>query len=288
MSESKNITSEKIFNQTQLEQILEDLIGVAQAAGQAILKIYNSEDFQVKIKSDDSPLTQADLAAHNTIVSVLENLYPEIPCLSEESTGITFEERKNWETCFVIDPLDGTKEFIVRNDDFTVNIALVVNGQSILGVIHAPVLDTTYYAAQGVGAFKKVEDEPAKKITVRKLKQKDNKKHFVVVASRRHGLDKVEQMCQNFDSYELTSRGSSLKMCLVAEGIADLYPRLALTSEWDTAAAQAIVEEAGGQLVQLDYSNMIYNQKESLLNPFFLVLGDSDYDWKSNLVIPEL
>jgi 3'(2'), 5'-bisphosphate nucleotidase len=271
-----------------LKAILNDVIRISKKAGKEILEIYNSDDFDVQIKGDDSPLTRADLAAHNIIVDFLEEKYPSLPCLSEESTGIEFEDRKHWQRCFIIDPLDGTKEFIARNGEFTVNIALQENGKSILGVIHVPVADITYSAANGLGAFKQHQEDTAKSIAVRSLQQKDGKDHFTVVASRRHGLDKVETLCQNFSSYDLTSRGSSLKMCMVAEGSADLYPRLALTSEWDTAAAQAIVEQAGGKIVQLDFSDMTYNQKECLLNPFFLVLGDPNFDWLKELVIPDL
>lgn len=274
-----------------MQNLLNDVVKIAKQAGDKILEIYNADDFiskiETQIKGDDSPLTKADLAAHNVIVNFLEANYPLIPCLSEESTGITFEQRSSWNECFVIDPLDGTKEFIARNGDFTVNIALQKNGKSILGVIYVPVEDVTYFAAEGIGAFKQEQNKAPQKIKVRSLPQKNGSNHFTVVASRRHGLDKVETLCQNFKSYDLTSRGSSLKMCMVAEGSADLYPRLALTSEWDTAAAQAIVEQAGGQIVQLDYSAMTYNQKECLLNPFFLVLGDPKFDWKNELVIPE-
>jgi len=271
-----------------LKAILDDVIAISKKAGKEILEIYNTDDFDVQIKGDDSPLTKADLAAHNIIVDFLEEKYPHLPCLSEESTGIKFADRKNWSRCFIIDPLDGTKEFIARNGEFTVNIALQENGKSILGVIHVPVADVTYSAARELGAFKQSKEETPQSISVRSLQQQNGENHFTVVASRRHGLDKVETLCQNFASYDLTSRGSSLKMCMVAEGSADLYPRLALTSEWDTAAAQAIVEQAGGKIVQLDFSDMTYNQKECLLNPFFLVLGDPQFDWQKELVIPEL
>jgi len=271
-----------------MQNLLNDVIKIAKQAGKKILEVYNSGDFDIQIKGDDSPLTKADLAAHNIIVNFLEENYPEIPCLSEESTGIEYSDRKDWDECFVIDPLDGTKEFIARNGEFTVNIALQKNGKPLLGVIYVPVTDVTYYAAEGIGAFKQEKNDEPKAIKVRTLRQKEGKNHFTVVASRRHGLDKVETLCQNFSSYDLTSRGSSLKMCMVAEGAADLYPRLALTSEWDTAAAQAIVEQAGGKIVQLDFSEMNYNQKESLLNPFFMVLGDPNFDWQKELVIPEL
>ncbi len=276
------------MEQLDLESILNNVIIIAKKAGKEILEIYNSDDFDVQIKGDDSPLTRADLAAHNIIVDFLEEKYPLIPCLSEESTGIEFDDRKGWQQCFIIDPLDGTKEFIARNGEFTVNIAIQEKGKSILGVIHVPVADVTYSGARNLGSFKQEKEEKPQMIKVRNLNQKEGKNHFTVVASRRHGLDKVETLCQNFASYDLTSRGSSLKMCMVAEGSADLYPRLALTSEWDTAAAQAIVEQAGGKIVQLDFSDMTYNQKECLLNPFFLVLGDPNFDWQGELVIPNI
>jgi len=271
-----------------MQKMLKEIIYIAQQAGEKILEIYQSDDFDVQIKGDDSPLTKADLAAHHVIVNFLEAEYPDIPCLSEESAAIDFSVRRQWRKSFVIDPLDGTKEFIARNGEFTVNIALQEDGKSILGVIYVPVSGVTYYAAEGIGAFKQEKDQAAYPIKVRGLDQRQGKPHFTVVASRRHGLDKVETLCQNFASFDLTSRGSSLKMCMVAEGAADFYPRLALTSEWDTAAAQAIVEQAGGQIVQLDFSPMQYNQKDSLLNPFFLVLGDPSFDWQGELIIPAL
>lgn len=271
-----------------MQRLLNDVVKIAKQAGHKILEIYNTNDFEIQIKSDDSPLTKADLAAHHIIVDFLEEKYSHIPCLSEESIGIEFSDRKQWQQCFIIDPLDGTKEFIARNGEFTVNIALQKKGKPLLGVIYVPVTDVIYFAAEGIGAFKQQQNQAPQKIQVRALPKKDGKNHFTVVASRRHGLDKVETLCQNFTSYDLTSRGSSLKMCMVAEGAADLYPRLALTSEWDTAAAQAIVEQAGGKIVQLDFSDMTYNQKECLLNPFFLVLGDPEFDWQKELVLPEL
>ncbi len=270
-----------------MEALLKDVVYIAREAGKEILEIYSTDDFGVQIKGDDSPLTKADLAAHDIIVGFLEKNYPAIPSFSEESTDIPFELRRQWKQCFIIDPLDGTKEFIEKNGDFTVNIGLIENGKCILGVIYLPVLDILYFAADGLGAFKQEQDQPAYKINVRKLHQKNGKNHITVVASRRHGLDKVKMLCKNFASYDLTSRGSSLKMCLIAEGSADFYPRLALTAEWDTAAAQAIVEQAGGRIVQLDFSEMTYNQKENILNPFFLVLGDPSFNWKNELVIPE-
>lgn len=275
------------FDQASLQKMMNDICQIAKQAGDAIMSVYNHEDFEIQVKSDESPVTQADLAAHHVIVDALQKKYPNIPCLSEESSEISFEERKKWDECFVIDPLDGTKEFIARNDDFTVNIALIKNGKSLLGVIYAPVLETLYFAAKGVGAFKQLTEQKPLPISVRKIPKKDNQNHFTIFASRRHGLEAAKKLCEKFESYELNNRGSSLKMCLIAEGKADFYPRLALTSEWDTAAAQAIVEEAGGQLVKLDFSDMTYNQKESLLNPFFLTLGDPNFNWKKEVIISQ-
>ncbi len=271
-----------------MESLLKDVIKIAKQAGQSVLEIYNSEDFEVRHKGDDSPITKADLAAHEIIVNFLEKNYSSIPCLSEESHSITFDQRKHWKQCFIIDPLDGTKEFIAQNGDFTVNIALQENGRCKLGVIYVPVSGVTYFAAEGLGAFKQEQEKPAERICVRKLPRKNGHNHPTVVASRRHGVEKVTPLCKNFASYNLINRGSSLKMCMVAEGSADFYPRLAPTCEWDTAAAQAIVEQAGGRIVQLDFSEMTYNQKEDILNPFFLVLGDPNFNWKEEIVIPKI
>jgi 3'(2'), 5'-bisphosphate nucleotidase len=252
-----------------MKALLDDVVAIAKRAGQKILEIYQNDDFEVQIKSDNSPLTKADLAAHNIILDFLQTRYPAIPCLSEESTSIEFDDRKHWSQCFVIDPLDGTKEFIARNGEFTVNIALQKNGRPILGVIYVPVTDVVYFAAEGIGAFKQKQHKPEKAIKVRSLIQKGEENHITVVASRRNGLDEVAALCKNFNNYELKNVGSSLKMCLVAEGKADLYPRFGPTSEWDTAAAQAIVEQAGGKIVQMDFADITYNQKESLLNSSF-------------------
>jgi 3'(2'), 5'-bisphosphate nucleotidase len=262
-----------------MKALLNDIVDIAKQAGQAILEVYQGHDFEVRHKADQSPVTKADLAAHYIIVNFLQQKYPLIPCLSEEGGTIPFAERIHWDECFIIDPLDGTKEFIERNGEFTVNIALQKAGKSILGVVHIPVENITYYAAEGLGAFKQVQSESRKGISVRNVQSRNGKDHIKVVATRRHGLEKVKELCQSFASYDLVSRGSSLKMCLIAEGKADFYPRLAPTAEWDTAAAQAIVEQAGGKIVKLDFSELKYNQKEDLLNPHFLVLGDSGFDW---------
>lgn len=263
---------------------LDDVIALSKKAGAAILQVYHSSDFEQQQKSDNSPLTQADLASHRIIVDGLTSLTPDIPVLSEESKGITTDERKSWQTYWLVDPLDGTKEFIARNDEFTVNIALIHNNQSILGVIYVPVLDIAYWAVESEGAFKQKGSSKPASIKVRNVPLLDGEKQYTVVASRRHGLDKVQALCKQMPAFDLASRGSSLKMCLIAEGEADLYPRLAPTSEWDTAAAQIIVEEAGGRLVTTDFLPMRYNTKDQLLNPHFYVLGDPEENWEALLV----
>ena len=243
-------------------------------AGKAILKIYESKDLDVEFKADDSPLTKADLAAHNVIMNDLKKITPDIPILSEESADISFTQRSHWKKYWLVDPLDGTKEFIKRNGEFTVNIALIEAGKPILSVVYVPVKDTVYTAAKGYGAFKK-EGGICQKINT----YKPARNVPVVVGSRSHMSDDVKNYLKKLGKHEMTSMGSSLKFCLVAEGRADLYPRLGLTSEWDTAAAQCIVEQAGGKVVTMDNQSLQYNTKESLLNPYFMVYGDSKREW---------
>ena len=254
--------------------LLNSIENLAIEAGKAILEIYNSADFGVEMKSDDSPLTKADLASHNVIAKGLEELTPDIQVSSEESASIAFAERQSWKKYWLVDPLDGTKEFIKKNGEFTVNIALIENGKSVVSVVYVPVQDISYTAALGYGAFKKSENQ-RQQIHVKKPARNIP----VVVGSRSHMSDDVKNYLQDLGTHELTSMGSSLKFCLVAEGKADLYPRLGLTSEWDTAAAQCIVEQAGGHVVTLDNQALRYNTKESLLNPFFMVYGDKSRDW---------
>lgn len=264
---------------------LDDVIRIAKQAGTAILEVYNSSDFGVESKSDDSPLTKADLAAHNILEPALAKLIDGVPVLSEESELPKWCERQSWQRYWIIDPLDGTKEFIHRNDEFTVNIALIENGVPVLGVVYAPVYNWTYAASREQGAFK-IDSDGRRKITVRSVASRiDAKQPIQLVASRRHGAETIDaleaRIEQALGSVERVSMGSSLKLCMVAEGQADLYPRLALTSEWDTAAAQAVVEAAGGQVVDESFAPLRYNQKDDILNPFFHVIGDSNYNWPS-------
>lgn len=252
---------------------------VARAAGKEILKVYASA-FEVTQKADNSPLTQADMAAHRIIVAGLQQLTPEIPILSEESTAIPYAERQQWQTYWLVDPLDGTREFVKRNGEFTVNIALIHHHQAVLGVIHVPVSDTHYFAAQHLGAFKQVADAAVEKIQVRSCPVD----HIVVAGSRSYRDPYVEKFLTQLPlSVELHSIGSSLKACLVAEGVADIYPRFGETSEWDTAAAQCIVEQAGGHLTDTLLQPLRYNTKASLLNPYFLVFADRQQSWQQYL-----
>ena len=265
-----------------LKQLTESCISIAREAGKKILEVYNS-DFAVEHKDDKSPLTDADMASHHTIIDGLTALTPDIPVLSEESAKLPFEERQQWDTYWLVDPLDGTREFVKRNGEFTVNIALIQNHKSIIGVIHVPVLDIDYFAYAGGGSFMSEQGGEAQQISVKKL----DADRITVAGSRSHGSEDMQKYMANinasYDEVEMLSMGSSLKLCLVAEGKADLYPRLGLTSEWDTAAAHCIVEQAGGFLTKTDMTALDYNTKDSLLNPFFFVFGDDCKDWSSYL-----
>lgn len=256
------------------DTLLQSVSDIAHQAGDAIMAIYQ-KDFAIYEKSDESPLTEADLAAHNIIIKGLESI-SELPILSEESADIPWSTRQTWNEYWLVDPLDGTKEFIKKNGEFTVNIALIKDGVPVLGVVYAPVLKTTYCGATGVGAFKWVNDEKSPL-----QPQKHNADEcWKVVGSRSHQSPAIQALLDSLSGEtELVAMGSSLKLCLVAEGSAHLYPRLGPTSEWDTGAAQAVVEAAGAKVTVIDEADPLaddaeplrYNQKESVLNPYFLV-----------------
>jgi len=252
----------------------QELVAIAQAAGKAILEIYHDEARfdHVDMKADDSPLTLADQAAHKVIAARLEALTPEIPVLSEEGKAIEYETRSQWEKFWLVDPLDGTKEFIKRNGEFTVNIALVEGQRVVMGCVHVPVQNTTYYAAKGEGAFVVREGKEAEKIEAASFGMEDA--GLRLVCSRSHMSEAVENYVKQFENPELVSMGSSLKLVLVAEGKADIYPRLGPTMEWDTAAAQIVVEEAGGTVLNHETDQPLTYNKENLLNPYFLVFGN--------------
>ncbi|MCM2131864.1 3'(2'),5'-bisphosphate nucleotidase CysQ [Larsenimonas rhizosphaerae] len=244
-------------------------------AGRQVLAIYQ-RDFDIATKADDSPLTEADMAAHHALVALLGHHFPEVPVLSEEDAEVAFEQRRQWDRYFLIDPLDGTKEFINKNGEFTLNVALIAQGEPVFGIVHAPVLGVTWWGAQGIGAFRREEGGDIS-IKVRPLPAPDTAP-WHVVASRRHGSDALEAFCARLPAHERVSMGSSIKLCLVAEGKADLYPRFAPTCEWDTAAAHAVVRAAGGEVMNIETRLPLrYNQKASLLNPWFMVhAGPSD------------
>lgn len=262
--------------------LLDQVIELSVQAGQAILDVYNAEDgFNTTEKADSSPVTDADHAAHNLLLPALKQIDPDVPVLSEESSLPDYETRAQWNTYWIIDPLDGTKEFIKRNGEFTVNIALIKNNVPVLGVVHVPVLGITYAGAANLGAIR-IDAGGETPISTRSLSE-NNDKPLTVVASRSHGSEAVENCMENlgkvFSEIQRQSMGSSLKLCLVAAGEADLYPRLAPTSEWDTAAAQAVVEAAGGVVLDADLAPLKYNTKADILNPWFYVIGDPTYDW---------
>lgn len=259
------------------------LLPLTEEAGNAVMNIYKEKNFSATFKKDKSPLTRADIASHRLITKGLQELTPDIPILSEESGTIPYEERKHWNIYWLIDPLDGTKEFIQHREEFTINIALVENGSPVIGVVHAPALELNYFAARNEGAFKQVLH--GMPLPIRVSDYRTSK--FKIVVSRSHAGDEIENVLKRIhEDYECVSIGSSLKLCLVAEGVAHLYPRLGPTMEWDTAAAQCIVEEAGGKVVDLSGNVLRYN-KPDLLNPNFIVCGDPPYPWQS-VIVPSL
>ena len=249
-----------------LEKVaLDEIVRIAQEAGDAIMQIY-TKDFSIEYKDDKSPLTEADTKSNEIICDALEKLYPNIPIMSEENKQTDYEERKEWEYYWCIDPIDGTKEFIKKNDEFTVNIALIHKNTPVLGVVYAPAIDEMYKAKKGEGAFKNNQKLPLQT-------NLNPKEKLYVVASKSHLSPETQEFIDNLETKEIeqVSKGSSLKLCMVAEGKADIYPRLAPTMEWDTAAADAVVREAGKMTYQFESNQpMVYN-KENLLNPWFVV-----------------
>jgi 3'(2'), 5'-bisphosphate nucleotidase len=252
---------------------------IARAAGAAILAIYHS-DFAVQTKEDESPLTTADLAAQQVIMAALAQIDPALPVLSEEAKALAWSERQHWSRYWLVDPLDGTREFVKRNGEFTVNIALIDDHQSVLGVVLAPVTGELYVAEHGHGAWLQAQaGGDWQRIETRTLAQP-----AVLAGSRSHGSlqDSMLQALLGPD-HQLVPLGSSLKFCLIARGAADVYLRLGPTSEWDTAAAQCVLQEAGGAVMDLQGRAFRYNRGESLLNPEFIAVGDPAVDWTARL-----
>lgn len=250
------------------DELFQQVTEISKRAGEAILEIYET-DFEQFEKGDKSPLTSADLAAHKIIVDGLSQLTPSLPVLSEESSDIAWSERQQWQAYWLVDPLDGTKEFIKKNGEFTVNIALIENGEPTWGVVYVPVMNIVYAGGKRIGAATKTDD--GKTTTISVAEPKTSMSGWRIVGSRSHQSEEFKEFIKQYDEPEIISMGSSLKICLVAEGQADIYPRLGPTSEWDTAAAHAVLLGAGGSMTSYpDAKPLVYNQKESVLNPFFV------------------
>ncbi len=255
----------------QIEQMIEKVKLISIEAGKEIMRIYESEDFGVEAKSDDSPLTKADKNANDYIVKGLESLETQIPIISEENKEIEYSERSNYTDYWLVDPLDGTKEFIKRNGEFTVNIALISNGIPFAGVVYAPALEELYWAIKGHGAFLKKNGETTH------LRSKSFKKtdpNLKIVCSRSHLNERTANFMAAFDRPEKVATGSSLKFLIMAKGEAHIYPRLAPTMEWDTGAAQIILEESGGKVLSVENDLPLGYNKESLVNPHFVAYAN--------------
>ncbi len=261
--------------------VLTDIVHLAHRAGEAIMAVYTEDKIVADYKTDHSPVTQADWAAHRIIVEHLSEATPDIPVLSEESAEIPYEVRRTWTRFWLVDPLDGTKEFIKKNDEFTVNIALIDDGKPVLGVVYAPALGVTYSAESKSGAWKTTAAG-----TLAICTQANPTPPFRVVASRSHGAsEEMERFLSRLGPVERVACGSSLKLCRVAEGAADLYPRFGPTMEWDTAASQCVVEAAGGSVTDLAGVALRY-KKENLINPHFIVAGSPSFPWQRVLHPP--
>jgi 3'(2'), 5'-bisphosphate nucleotidase len=258
----------------ELATTLSAVIDISRAAGREIMRIYEG-DFSVTLKSDRSPLTEADLAAQRLIAARLRTLTPEIPLLGEESGAEAFAQRRAWRTLWLVDPLDGTREFVKRNGEFTVNIALVEDAEPVLGVVYAPARTVLYGAARGCGAFRCGADAARTPIHV----QASAANPLRVLGSRSHGDARLDHALERLGPQQRLGVGSALKFGLVADGSGDLYVRRGETSEWDTAAGQAVVQEAGGCVVDIHGQPLRYNQRDTLINPWFMAYGDLSRDW---------
>ncbi|WP_240724515.1 3'(2'),5'-bisphosphate nucleotidase CysQ [Halomonas borealis] len=258
------------------------LLAGVEAAGEAVLSIYR-RPFSIATKADDSPLTEADICAHHALIDLLGEVTPALPVLSEESEAIPYAIRRAWRRYWLVDPLDGTKEFIKGSGDFTLNLALIEDGVPVFGIVHAPVLGVSWLGQVGQGACRH-EEGIARAIGVRDLPD-PALEPWRIMGSRSHGLSALSAFRAGLPRHELVARGSSLKLCLVAEGAADLYPRFGPTCEWDTAAAQAVVTAAGGQVLDARHLMPLRcNRQASLLNPDFIVCGERDKRWERALV----
>lgn len=265
-----------------LSHLLPSVIEVARSAGQLILEIYEKKDYEEYTKSDDTPVTSADLAAHKLISQRLSELTPDIPVLSEEAADISLEKRSQWDRYWLVDPLDGTQEFIARSGDFATIIALIEHNKPVMGVVYGPVSGVTYYAYDSKGAWKIPDLNDSVKIKTHRHELPNQP--IAMAISRRQDINRITSRMSPKWNYDLVPLGSAaLKACLVAEGAVDCYLRLGPTGEWDTAATQCIVEEAGGRILSTHLEPLSYNERETLENPNFIVLGDADLPWEEIL-----
>ncbi|MGF1700995.1 3'(2'),5'-bisphosphate nucleotidase CysQ [Photobacterium makurazakiensis] len=265
-----------------LSNLLPQVIDIARASGQVILDIYQRGQFEKQLKSDNTPVTSADLAAHKLVVAKLSELTPDIPVLSEEDAVVPLSERAQWQRYWLVDPLDGTQEFIAGSGDFATIIALVENNMPIMGVVYAPVSGVVYYAYNGKGAWKTTPEGETVRISTHKYELPTQS--LAVAISRRQDISMITNRLDPALNYDLVPLGSAaLKSCLVAEGAVDCYLRLGPTGEWDTAATQCIVEEAGGRILNTHLAPLSYNERDTLENPNFITLGDANLPWASIL-----
>lgn len=265
-----------------LSHLLPQVIEIARSAGQLILDIYQKKQYEEYTKSDETPVTSADIAAHKLITERLSELTPDIPVLSEEAADISLEKRAQWQRYWLVDPLDGTQEFIARSGDFATIIALVDNNQPTMGVVYGPISGVTYYAYSGKGAWK--IPDMSENVRIRTHKHEQPGQNIAIAISRRQDINRITSRMSSAWNYELIPLGSAaLKACLVAEGAVDCYLRLGPTGEWDTAATQCIVEEAGGRILSTKLEPLSYNERETLENPNFIVLGDEALPWDNIL-----
>ena len=252
-----------------LAKLAESLMPIVERAGAAIMQVYNGA-FAVQRKDDNSPLTLADLESQRVIIEGLEHITPEVPILSEESAAAPWAERRTWRELWIVDPLDGTREFVKRNGEFTINIALVVEHEPVLGVVSAPAQGTTCWGIAGVGAFTRGRDG-----ATRRIRTVSPQQPLRVVGSRSHASAQTAAYLTRLGPHVVSGVGSSLKFCLLADGQAELYPRFGPTSEWDTAAGQAVLEAAGGHVTRLDGHRLRYNCRESVINGDFVAFSDA-------------
>jgi len=269
-----------------LSHLLPAVIDIARAAGQLILDIYEKKEYEEFTKQDSTPVTSADLAAHKFITEKLSDLTPDIPVLSEEAADISLEQRSQWNRYWLVDPLDGTQEFIARSGDFATIIALIENNVPVMGVVYAPVSGVTYYAYRGKGAWK--IPEMTESVRIKTLTHEVEHQTISIAISRRQNINNITDRMSPAWNYDLVPLGSAaLKACLVAEGAVDCYLRLGPTGEWDTAATQCIVQEAGGRILSTQLEPLSYNERETLENPNFIVLGDEALPWDRLLKIKD-